>query len=290
MPLCKFVTIHGRKYPVEKQGTGKIPCLCIGVGSLMQRTLSDELKKIFTVYSIDLYFIQNFKHPEPKSLTMKMLVNHVLEVVNLLNLIKPIIFAHSCFGILAIEIAKYHDKNIGGLILVASAPQWNDASITATNKYFEEHAEPERIINDRRRKQHYAKIRKPTDSEASVDKYISDSARYWGDFNISEDKIRLLWKDIEADDDVMNRFFGEILPQHDLATNIEKVQVPVLLLAGEYDFDSIPLIQWATFPQPQKFTIANCGKIGHWPNLENPVGFDNAVKNWVENNFEKVLL
>lgn len=286
MPVNQFVTICGIQYPIEKQGTGQIPCLCIGIGSLMQRTLSDEFKKIVTVYSIDLYYVNNDKRPNPKDLTMKLLADHVLEIVRQLNLDKLILLAHSCFGILALEIAKYCNENIEGLILVASAPQWNQVSIEATNKYFQEHAEPERITNDLERKQYYTKIKKPTDSEVSVEKYISDSARYWSDFNIPEEKIRWLWNDIQPNDEVINQFFEEILPVHDLAKDIEKVQIPVLLLAGEYDFDSIPLVQWKIFPKPQKFTIVNCGKIGHWPNLENPSGFDEAVKNWVVTNFE----
>lgn len=158
-----------------------------------------------------------------------------------------------------------------------------DASITKTNQYFEQHAEPERIANDKLRKECYEAIRKPTDSEASVEKYISDTARYWSDYTIDDQTIYAMWQGITADDRVMNPFFTEILPKHNLAHGIEQVTLPVILLAGERDYDSIPLVQWQNYPKPAQFTIINCGAVGHWPSLENPSMFDSAIKKWLEN-------
>lgn len=279
----KYVVIEGKEYPVAIQGSGKIACVCIGIGTLMQRTLSEQFKRLFTVYSFDLYFGTSDTDAKLENLTMKMIVSHCIAAIQQLNLVKPIILAHSCFGIVAMEIAKLENDNLGGLILVACAPQWNEFSISATNDYFLAHADMERIQNDILRKQHYQKIKSPNDSELSIEKYISDTARYWGDFKISESMIRTLWENIVLNEVVINLFYEKILPSHDLNDGLKKITIPIILLAGEYDYDSTPLMQWEFYPRPTNFTIVNCGQVGHWPNVECASFFDQSIDKWLRN-------
>jgi len=279
--MNKVVSLNGQSYPVEVEGKGPIPCLCIGIGSLMLRSLSVQFKELFTVYSVDLYFDAANKHNEPSRLTMNTLALDVIKVIEGLGLSKPVIIAHSCFGILALEVAKL-TTDLRGIILVASAPQWNSQSIAATNDYFSTHAEPERIKNDQERKAKYALIKKPTDSEVSIERYIADSARYWADFNVTDEEIKALWKGTVIDDAVVNQFFEVILPNYDLKFHLEKVVCPVILLAGEKDFDSIPLVHWQTYPRPSHFTLIHCGDVGHWPQLEARELFDKSVGDWVQ--------
>lgn len=279
--MKRDVSIAGIQYPVQVVGTGDVPCLCIGLGTLLVKTLSDNFKKMFKLYSTDLYFNINDRRPDIRSLTMEALAAHVLEVIDQLGLVRPVIIAHSCFGILAIEVAKQNESKLRGLILVASAPQWNKASILQTEQYFLKHAEPERIKNDAYRKQKYSLSKKPSDSELSIEKYISDSARYFGNFEVSEEEIYSLWEEITVDEEVVNQFFETTLPQHDLRKGIANVKLPILLLAGERDYDSLPLIQWSSFQKPSNFLIANCGNVGHWPQVESPEIFDNYVREWL---------
>jgi pimeloyl-ACP methyl ester carboxylesterase len=276
------IKLNNTEYPVLKEGNGSVDCLTVGLGVLLQRSLSSEFKKLFTVYATDSYFIEDFKHPNPKTVTMQTLVDDIIAMIDQLKLNKPILIPHSCFGMVAMEVAKQAGDKIGGIILVASAPQWNAESIAFTNQYFMDHAEPERIANDKMRKEHYARVRKPTDSEVSIGKYISDTARYWGNYHINEDEIYALWDGIHINDDMINQFFEVILPQYDLKQHIERVTVPVILLAGTQDYDSLPLIQWKDYPKPPKFTIINCGDVGHWPQLESTALFDNAIQEWLE--------
>ncbi len=276
------LTIGKIQYPVTIQGEGKIDCLCIGLGNLMQRSLSSEFKKTFTVTATDLYFVKEHQLADVKAITMQRLVTDILETIAQLKLEKPVIVAHSCFGIVALEVAKQAKANLRGVILVASAPQWNEDSLALTEDYFQKHAEPALIENDKKRKQHYAQIKKPTDSEVSLEKYISDTARYWGNFDVADSELRALWEGIDIDDAMINQFFETILPNHNLAIGMEKIKTPVILLAGHQDYDSIPLVQWATYPQPAHFTIIDCGDVGHWPQLESTEIFDNSIKQWID--------
>jgi pimeloyl-ACP methyl ester carboxylesterase len=276
------ISLEAQPFLVEIYGNGPLPCLCVGTGILVARTLTPAFLKMFTVYAVDLYFAKAETYKDIPALTMEKIAAHQLEVAKQLNLKKYIVLGFSCFGILALEMAKQDKNNINAVLLISSPPQWNDSSIAFTQHYFENHATPERIANDKLRKQHYEKIKKPTDSEVSVERYIADAARYWGDFTISNENIRLLWHKVECNDDVINQFFLITLPQYNLADSIEQINIPVLLLGGECDYDSIPLVQWEKFPKPNNFNIVSCGPVGHWPQLENPSSFDQAIACWVQ--------
>lgn len=280
----RFVILNNKKYPVLIQGNGKIPCLCIGIGSLMQKTLSAEFKKIFTIYSADLYWVNKYRLADVAQLSMQQIIADIFAMIGQLNLKDPVIFGHSNFGILATESAKNPRVNLSGIIMMASAPAWNATVIQTAQNYFNQHASEERKANDKMRKEKFQLIKKPNESEISLNYYEADSARYWGDYNISREFLEKLWHDIEVDDSIINHFFNTLLPNHDLAKDINKIKSPVILIAGQYDFDSIPLILWQQFPHPPQFTKIDCGQVGHWPNIENQKHFDNSIKQWINNN------
>jgi pimeloyl-ACP methyl ester carboxylesterase len=278
----KTITIGEDNFPVKIYGTGKIPCLCIGTAELVARTLSENILQLFTVYAVDLYFIKNKTYNDIPSLDLPTIAKHYLAAAKQLQLQHYILLGFSCFGILAAEMAKQHQHDIAGLLLISTPPEWNDTSILNTQDYFNTHAEPERIANDQKRKAYYEKIKTPTDSETSVARYIADSARYWANYNISDQEIRTLWDGVECNDAIINQFFLQALPRYNLAEKIETITIPVLVLAGECDFDSIPLVQWERYPKPPQFQMLSCGKVGHWPNIENTPQFDLAITQWVK--------
>lgn len=277
----QLITLNGQQYPVLKQGTGKIPCLCIGIGSLMQKTLSSDFKKIFTVYSTDLYWIRKYRLNNVAELTLEKIIADIFSMIKQLNLKNPVLCGHSNFGIVATEAAKNPTVNISGVIMMASAPGWNQSVIQFAHQYFDKYASAERKVNDKLRKEKFLLIKKPDESEISLNYYESDSARYWGDFNITREFLEKLWSGIEVDNNIINHFFNNLLPEHDLSLDINKISVPIILIAGSHDFDSVPLSLWQQFPQPPHFTIIDCGAVGHWPNLENQQLFDNAISEWV---------
>ena len=267
------VLIDGIKYPVIIHGNGMTPCLCIGVGTLMQRTLSAVFKKYFTVYSVDLYWIKGNRLKLPTALTMTKITDDIFSVIDQLGLEKPLLLGNSTFGIVAAEAAKRCNANLRGVIMVASPPGWNDTLTNFARAYFDKHASYERKVNDKFRKEQYQLIKKPGESEVSINAYEADSARYWGNFEISREFIENLWRDVEADDEVFNHFFSTILPQHDLASNIKNIAVPVVLAGGRLDYDCVPLKHWEHYPKPQNFTILDCGDVGHWPNFRKSIIF-----------------
>jgi pimeloyl-ACP methyl ester carboxylesterase len=279
------IYLDDKAYPIYLDGDGKNQCLCIGIGSLMQKTLSDNFKNIFTVYSSDLYWINKNRLIESYKLTMEKIIDDILSVIKQLSLNKPVLLAHSAYGIVALEAAKKLNANLGGIIMVASAPAWNDDTVSFARKYFDEHASNERKLNDKKRKEKFIQIKKPEESDISVNAYEADSARYWGNYEIDREFLEYLWQGIEADDAIMNHFFSVVLPKNKLEESINHINVPVFLAAGQLDFDSAPLSLWEHASKPKNFTMIDCGEVGHWPNLESPAFFDRELGKWVELNF-----
>ncbi len=56
--------------------------------------------------------------------------------------------------------------------------------------------------------------------------------------------------------------------------------MPVLVAAGESDYDSTPLYHWRHFAHPRDFTLIDCSESGHWPHAENAPVFDSAFGQW----------
>jgi pimeloyl-ACP methyl ester carboxylesterase len=283
-PLVKKIniTLDNKEYPITIQGSEEIACLCIGIGTLMQRTLSDKFKELVTLYSCDLYWIETHSLENPHNLTINKIIDDIFRVIELLRLKNLILLAHSVFGIIALEAAKRSHPAIKGVIMVGSPPAWNNHVIQYANDYFEKHASLERKNNDKIRKENFLKIKKPIESEVSLNAYEANSARYWADFNISRQFLEELWKDIEVDDKICAHLFDTLLPNHDLVINIDKISIPVILFGGKLDYDCVPLELWKAHPKPSNFTIIDCGNTSHWPHFENSALFDAAIENWIK--------
>jgi pimeloyl-ACP methyl ester carboxylesterase len=288
--IAKEVVLGSASYPVTRFGTGDKACLVVGLGTLMENTLSQKFKSDFTLYVSDLYWHESHKltAAEVKACSMEKFSRDLHSVAQQLGLSNYFLLAHSAFGILALDVAKQateNDPTIAGIILIGAPPAWNDSTIEFAKKYFEENATPARKENNKQRKAHYEMIKKPTDSEASWSVYVKDSARYWFDFHVSEQFLQDVWKGVKADDGIINELFLRILPNYKVEDNLDVAKIPPCLIVGEpFDFDCVPLELWKVHPAgkllKEKMTIVACSNSGHWPNVEEPELFDQQVNQW----------
>ncbi|HVT62606.1 MAG TPA: hypothetical protein VHD33_03875 [Legionellaceae bacterium] len=273
-------------YPVTITGTGSVPCLTVGLGTLLLNTASETFFNHFKLFSSDLYWHQNNALENANELTMESISSDVGSIATQLQLASGyILMAHSCFGMVALEHAK-QDKRVQGVVLVASPPAWNADMWEKAKRFFENNADQGRKDNNAARVAHYELIKKPNDSELSMEKYISDTARYWANYEIDDDTIKSVWNNVEADDNAANRFFVDLLPEYHLENDLEKVNCPIFLAAGPFDYDCIPLELWRDHPAAKKLdnklTIVECPNSGHWPNYEDREIFDTQLFDWVK--------
>lgn len=273
--------------PATRVGTGPTPLLCVGMGTLMLRTMSPEFYETFTAYACDAYWIGNQHNPDACSLTMDDYADDINSINKQLGLENPVYLGHSCFGILAAHAALRANRSdvfVAGVIGNATPTGWNDDVLEITAARFEETATDERKAADKKFQAHYETVKVDGESEVSLNAYERDTARYWSHFEeVTRNYLETLWADVEADDPICDHFWGTVLPRFDLLESLHQLTVPMLVLGGEHDYDSAPTTLWGTVDLsklPTQFSLVNCGHTGHWPNLEARPTFDQAVLDW----------
>lgn len=275
------ILIDGKDYPATIQGTGPIALVSVGGATLVQRTFSPHCKTLFTHYATDLYWTKAYCLPDPSTLTLERMAEDILKVVQALGLSEYILLGHSCFGLLALEAAKMQPPGCKGIIMVASPRRVDAVMVAKAEAYFETHADSDRKANDRLRKAEYQRLRKPGDSELSFAAYSAQTARFWGDYAQINDKfLTTLWEGLTPDD-ALWLHFQTLLCAYDETHHMEAIRCPVLLLGGQADYDSVPLLGWQGQPLPPDFSLVDCGPVGHWPQIEDPAVFDEGLENWL---------
>lgn len=276
------IEVRGSAYPVTISGIG-IPSLIIGIGTLMQRTLSERFRKSFMLYSGDMYWDRRNKLHHASELTMEHILDDNAEIAYNLNLSSFVIIAHSAYGIVALEFAKKYPSLVRGIIMIGTPPNSNTMVAAQNNEYFEKHAEPIRKIIDAERRQRFAE--EDLSTEDAHTKFVRcyvyrDAPRYWyiPDFDCSA-----LWEDIILDD-VIDHFFSTVLPATDVREKLETVKCPIFLAAGESDYDCCPFLWHKIKNLPPRILISHFKKSGHWPHYEEQDLFDQRVECWIQAN------
>jgi pimeloyl-ACP methyl ester carboxylesterase len=275
------INLHDVEYQVLIDGSGSIPCLSIGIGTLSQRTMSKAFRELFTLYTSDFYWAQPQKNSTIDQMTIKSICTDIIETAKQLDLKNYILLGHSVFGGLAMEVAKYQDPELRGVIAIGATPGWNTEIIEFKDNYFEKNASLQRKLRFKKLQQEYSQLKSNEESLASTNAYYAESPKYFAEA-ITREEMSKLWSGIQCNDDSINHLFNDLLPYYSWNLNVDKVQVPVIVAGGSKDFDSVPLKIWDNYSTPNHFKLVDCGPTGHWPHLEAPEVFDKHIKQWVE--------
>lgn len=175
------LNFKGHSYPVCMTGQG-IPCLVIGTGLIIQRTLSPRFKQHCKVYASDLYWDARYKLEDVHPLTMERLVEDIAELSHTLQLSSYVLLGHSAFGLVALEYAKKYCSKLKGLMMIGTPIASNDNIATKNDAYFKSHADPQRQTIDSQRREAFAQqdLSQLDFSERFLKQYIwRDAPRYW---------------------------------------------------------------------------------------------------------------
>jgi len=272
------VTIRGKKYPVKKSGQG-IPCLFICLGTPSFRTISKNFSKHFTIYSSDVYWINENCLENPESVTIDTIIDDIKLLADALNLKKYILFGHSAYGIIALEFAKKYPDAAAGILMIGTPINSNANVAEINNKIFENTADQNRKEIDKERREHFKKedLIGLSQEESWIKAYIyRDAPRYW---HIPTFDCSKLWEGIHVDK-LLTHLFEKVLPKINVLEGLNKIKIPVFLAAGISDFDCCPWM-WKDIPHlPQNFIISIFDKSGHWPHYEQVDLFDQRVIEW----------
>lgn len=274
------VVIRGKTYPVEKKGKGVIPCLVIGIGTVVQRSLSSTFSEIFAVYTSDLYWTTDRSLKDSSQMTMDNIIEDIYELAYALRLENFVLFGHSAYGIVAIEFAKKYPKLPSSVIMIGTPLNSNLTVAAQNNDLFDKLADANRKAIDAKRRAEVAQedLTLLSAGDRFLREYIyRDAPRYWHipDYDCSD-----LWKGIMPDK-ILEHFFSKLLPKVDVKINLETIQLPIFFAAGLSDFDCCPWVWKELLNLPPKMTINLFQQSGHWPQMEEPEIFDKSVKEWL---------
>lgn len=277
-----IVTVRQKEYPVTISGTG-IPILSIGIGQLNERTLSDRFRQQFKIYSSNLYWVKENSLDVYTDMTMATVVDDIAQLAAQLHLSKYFIFAHSAYGIVALECAKKYPNSVLGIIMYGTPVNCNPEVAATNDAYFQKNADEHRKKIDAMRRAQIAQedLTKLSASERFLREYCyRDAARYWHnpEFNCAD-----LWQGIVLAD-IIDYFFATLLPAIDVTQDLEKVTCPVFLAAGKSDYDCCPFLWKNVKNLPAKMEISEFEHSGHWPTYEEQDLFDERIAAWLAKN------
>lgn len=269
------ITLNDATYPVTLKGTGQ-PCLVIGIASLMERSLSEDFFNAFKCFFTDLYWVKEYGVRDPQNIKMDDIIDDIKKVIETLGLEKPILMAHSAYGIVALELAKKYPDLCGGLIIIGTPVNSNPQVAAQNNAIFEEEADERRkkIAKERRLQLEAEDLSGLSPSNRFKREYIFGAApRYWHqpDYDCSA-----LWEGLELDP-LLDHFFAKILPHIDVTQGLENITIPVFHAVGLSDYDCCPWL-WNNLPAlPPHMINLYFEESGHWPHMEEAEKFNQEV-------------
>src|SRR6185312_3081562 len=175
------VKIRGKLYPVAKSGTG-IPCLLICLGTPSFRTISENFANNFEVYSSDVYWTENNALDDQESVTMETIIDDIKALGDALHLNQYVIFAHSAYGIVALEFAKKYPGVASAIIMVGTPINSNYEVAEKHELIFQQIADKKRKLIDAERRNQIRKedLTGLTLSQRWIREYVyRDASRYW---------------------------------------------------------------------------------------------------------------
>lgn len=274
------VNISGNTYNVIKKGKG-VPCVVIGIATLFERTISKDLYDIFEFIFSDLYWDKKNNLADIKNISMDKIVEDIREMISQLKIKKPLLLAHSAYGIVALEFAKKHQNLLSGIVMIGTPVNSNRKVVEQNEKIFMQEADTLRknIDKQRRKRVQAENLDYKSLNERFIREYCyMSSARYW---HYPEYDCSHLWQGIELTS-LFDKFFVEILPRVDVTKNLGKITIPIFHAVGMSDYDCCPWLWKNVENLPEKMVNSYFYKSGHWPHFEEEIEFNKRFICWIK--------
>jgi proline iminopeptidase len=266
------------KYQIEGEG---IPVIVIGSTLYYPRIFSQYLRQYFRFVFIDHRgFAQYSGRLELDDYTLDKIIDDIECIRTTLKLPSGIVIGHSGHGYMALEYAKKYPQAISHLVLLALSPDSSPQSFAAADRYFQESVCPERKALLAK---NLTTLQAETDanpSQAFIIRALKFAPMIWYDENFDASN---LWKDVTVNPEIMDYLWGSVFREIDITKNLDKLDIPVFLGLGRYDYWNPPYL-WETIRSHFKdITIRVFEKSAHTPQLEEASLFDQKLLQWFQN-------
>lgn len=273
------ITSQGFDLGYQIEGTGP-NALVIGSSIYYPRIFSDNLRKHFRLIFIDMRAFAPASET-PLNFDLDLILDDVECMRQKLNLGQIIIIGHSGNAFLALEYAKKYPECVPHVVMIGTGPSFSEESKKAADQYWDEKA-------SQSQKAALAKsLEIHPDSELArtplnqhfIWNYTRHGPRIWYNFNFDSSS---LWKDVNVNMAIFDYIWGTLFRDIDITKGLEKLDKPVFLALGRYDFIVAPPDSWD--PLRSKFknlSIRIFEHSGHSPFYEEGELFDTILLDWI---------
>lgn len=264
-------------YTLEGHG---IPILVIGSHRYYPRTFSEVLRKKVQLICMDHRgFGSTSRVVTNEDFSLAKLVEDIEALREHLGLETMALLGHSGHGYIALEYAKQYPDRVSHLILLAMSPCAGPENFAAANRYFEESVCPLRkqLFNEKYPTLEEAMRANP--KRAFITRMLIFAPMIW--YHPDYDAT-WLWEGVEVIPEMFEHVWTRVFPKIDITEQTDKLQCPVFLGLGRYDYWNPPHLWEPIRPYFKELTIRIFEQSGHTPQLEESALFDETLLTWME--------
>lgn len=273
------VSVEGAELHYIIEGTGT-PCIGLGHSESQRRILSQELRNHFRWVFMDLrHDPQSNSSLEISKITLDTYLDDIDKVRRTLGLDKTAVFGHSIHSYIALEYARKYPQNTSHVIMTGDTPYRIAAEVA--DEFWESDASDERKMI---LKQNWEKISEDELSQISpkervVKTYMAMTPKLFYDPRYD---LSWIYKNAASNQKIANHLFQVIFKDYDIAKRSGRVETPVFLAIGRYDY-LCPYYTW----DDRKDVLPNLSynlfeKSGHFPMVEEQELFDRKLIEWIK--------
>ena len=274
-----IVSVEGAElhYVIEGKGT---PCIVLGHSESQRRILSRELRNHFRWVFMDLrHDARSHSSLEIFKITLDTYLDDIDKVRRTLGLDKIVVFGHSIHSYIALEYARKYPEYTSHVIMTGNTPYRVTAE--AVDEFWESDASDERkmILEQNWGKISDDELSRMSPKERTVKTYMAMTPKLFYDPRYD---LSWIYEVVESDRDLSNHLFQVIFKDYDIAKRPGRVEMPVFLAIGRYDY------LWPYFAWDDRkdvlpdFSYNLFEKSGHFPMVEEQGSFDKKLIGWIK--------
>lgn len=265
------------EYSIEGQGK---PVLVIGSAVYYPRTFSRNLRQSLRLFFVDHRgFARAASGFSPKDYTLEQVIDDIDLARRHFGLDRVVIVGHSGHGFMALEYAKKYPRHVSHVVLIGMGPSHSAAHDEIKERHWQEAVCPERKAKLENDLQHL-----PAEIAAAPEKRFITfclrlGARSWYDYTFD---AAPLWQGVDVNMPVIDHLWGEAFRDIDIANGLDRLDKPVFLALGRFDYLVAPAHTWEPYRKHfRDLTVRVFDKSAHTPQLEESALFDAEVLVWM---------
>lgn len=256
--------------------------LVIGSSIYYPRLFSQNLRKHLRLIFSDMRaFAPPPRLEAPMPFPLDVLLEDVERVRQILDLRKVIVIGHSGNAFLALEYAKKYPEHVSHVVMIGTGPDFSEESKKKADRYWEETASEERkeIFRKSFALHPDSQYEQVPAARRFIWNYLRHAAKIWCDPYFDS---TFLWKEVQVNMSLFDFIWGTLFKQIDITKGLERLDKPVFLALGRYDYIVAPPDSWDPLrPQFKDLSLAVFEQSGHSPFYEESALFDQKLLDWL---------